>query len=461
MKYIVLGFEGFIFSVAHHLQKEGCEVFSAQVIDGAKTSVASDFIEDEEEKKLRLSTYDNVIEKFSIDVLIKKLKKISDPKNYFVICESNNLFHYASYLQSLGFEGNFPTRENRLFEVDRNLSKKFVKKYYPLLKVAENKSFHSVKSATTFLQKSKKVWVLKSQTDNLATLVPKTDSPSQANTQLVEQLLVYKDVYESSGFLLEEKISSVIEITPEKIYYDGVPLGMTVMFENKGIGSGNISYQVGCAGDLVFPVNIESKIHDICFPPIVDKLAKRHKGLFIWDASLLIDSVSGDIYFGEFCPNRLGFNSFLTTLEQMPSIHSYFEHVVQKKNPFHLGTVGVSVTLFNLLRDPQTNRILKDTVIDFPEGNAKHIWPYEIYKKAIEGNYYANGYDISISPITATGKTMSHAVERLYTYVEKFQMNNVYYRPKFDFLSHDYPTSIPNRLAYCIDRKLFTLPFQL
>jgi len=461
MKYIVLGFEGFIFSVAHHLQKEGCEVFSAQIIDGAKTSVTSGFIEDEEEKKLRLSAYDNIVEKFPIDVLIKKLEKVTDPKNYFVICESNNLFYYASYLQSLGFEGNFPTRENRLFEVDRNLSKKFVKKYYPLLKVAENRSFHSVHSARIFLQQSTKVWVLKSQIDSLATVVPKTDSPFQANAQLIEQLTVYKDEYELSGFLLEEKITSVIEVTPEKIYYDGVPLGMTVMFENKGIGSGNISYQVGCTGDLVFPVSMESKIHDICFPPIVDKLAKRHKGLFVWDASLLIDKQTGTIYFGEFCPNREGFNSFLTTLEQMPSIQSYFENIVQKKSPYRLGTLGVSTMLFNLLRDPGTNRILRNSVIDFPEKYAKHIWPYDIYKKTKEGSSYTVGYDISLSPITATGGTLSRAVDRLYSYIENFQMNNVYYRPKFDFLSHDYPTSIPNRLEYCIDRKLFTVPFQL
>src|SRR5205085_1700990 len=102
------------------------------------------------------------------------------------------------------------------------------------------------------------------------------------------------------------KIDSIIEITPEKMYYDGVPIGMTIMIENKFIGSGNISFQVGCAGDIVFSADMNEKIHDIAFPPIVDTLAKKHKGLFIWDASLLIDSQTNDVYFGEFCPNRPG-----------------------------------------------------------------------------------------------------------------------------------------------------------
>src|SRR5476649_1494731 len=161
---------------------------------------------------------------------------------------------------------------------------------------------------------------------------------------------------------------------------------MTVMFENKGIGSGNISYQIGCAGDMVFPVSMKSKIHDICFPPIVDEIAKKHKGLFIWDASLLIDKKSGEIYFGEFCPNRFGFNSFLTTLEQQSSVHTFFETVVKKKNPFIEGAIGVSLMLFNLLQDPETSHILKDVQIDYPEKYAKHFWPYDMYKNTKNNN---------------------------------------------------------------------------
>ena len=95
------------------------------------------------------------------------------------------------------------------------------------------------------------------------------------------------------GYVLEKFIPSIIELTPEKMYYDGVPLLTTINIENKPFGSGNISVQTGCSEDLVFPIPFEEKINQISFPPIIDEMARQHKGLFIWDASLLISKKDG------------------------------------------------------------------------------------------------------------------------------------------------------------------------
>src|SRR5207237_10376891 len=112
--------------------------------------------------------------------------------------------------------------------------------------------------------------------------------------------------YERLWFILELFIPAIIEITPEKMYYDGVPLITTLNFENKSFGSGNISIQTGCAEDLIFPIDMDDRINKICFPPIIDEMARKHKGLFIWDASLLTNRRDGKMYFCDFCFNRTG-----------------------------------------------------------------------------------------------------------------------------------------------------------
>jgi hypothetical protein len=464
MKYIIFTFEGNAFPIAKRLLDEGCEVVVGQVGDIAKTLTRlekiADNLEDPEEKHLRLLRYSNIIPRIDADSLVAELLTVKHPEDYFIFFDSNNLFYYADKLRHLHFHGNFPTEEDRLFEVDRNMAKDFVKRYYPGLKISEKKDFRLVKDAKLFLKNSHQVWVLKSQTDALQAFVPDTNDPSIARMQILENLETFSDGYESAGFFLEVKIPSIMEYTPEKLYYDGVPLAVTMNLENKSIGSGNISFQVGCAGDLVFPISMESKIHDLAFPPIVDEIAKKHKGFFIWDASILFDRQTGDAYFGEFCPNRPGYNSFFTELAQTPSVHSFFEKIVDKRDPFTVGSVAVSLMLFNLLRDPKGTGFLPDSSIIYPESIEQHIWPYDIYKKKKNDFIRTVGYDLHLSPVTSSGKTLLEAIDSLYAVVDSFKMSGLYYRPKFDFVSREYPTSIMNRLDYALAHDLFDLPFQ-
>ncbi|HET9946874.1 MAG TPA: hypothetical protein VFQ63_02315, partial [Patescibacteria group bacterium] len=215
----------------------------------------------------------------------------------------------------------------------------------------------------------------------------------------------------------------------------------------------------GCAGDFVFPIEMGCKIDKLCFPKIVDEIAKQHKGFFIWDASLLIDPQTHDIYFGEFCPNRPGYNSFFTELAQAQSVHEFFESIVAGKNPFTKGLIGTSLMLFNVLRDPE-DKLLADASIDIAPSVEKHVWPYDVYKKSPKDSVRTVGWDLHLSPITATGKTIKEAVDNLYKHVEGFAMTRVYYRPKFDYVSKEYSSSILNRLEYCLKQKLFEVDFQ-
>jgi len=85
---------------------------------------------------------------------------------------------------------------------------------------------------------------------------------------------------------------------------------------------------------MVFPTDMNDRINKIAFPPIVDEMAKEHKGWFIWDASILVSKKDGKMYFGEFCSNRPGYNCFFTGLAQGGTIDHFFENIVKKKNPF-------------------------------------------------------------------------------------------------------------------------------
>src|SRR5205085_11948748 len=95
--------------------------------------------------------------------------------------------------------------------------------------------------------------------------------------------------------------------------------------ENKPIGAGNLGPQTGCAQDLVFPIPLTSPVVKLAFPPIVYQMAKDRGGLFVWDASLLMDPRTGALFFGEFCPNRFGYNALFTEVCQAGSVQEFFE----------------------------------------------------------------------------------------------------------------------------------------
>ncbi len=462
MKYIVFTFDGSGTPIAQHLQMEGQDVVLAQVNDTETLTSEEEteyILEEKQDKEQRLSIFDGMLKKRPAEELLKEMKSYKNPEEYFIFFDTNGLYALAEQIKDLGFHGNFPTHEDYLYETDRDKAKEFVKKYYTKLNIARKKEFTSISDAKKFLSETDEVWVLKSNNDGANAFVPDVDEPSLAARQVMEVLDKDAASYGSEGFILELLIPSVMEVTPEKLYYDGVPLGSSILIENKPLGSGNISIQTGCAADLVFPIADDDRINEIAFPPIVDELAKAHKGLFYWDASILINKRDGKMYFGEFCPNRPGYNSSLTEFAQSGSVHEFFEKVMQKKNPFTLGTVASSIKIFNLHRDNETQQILGGLTVDFTPEVEKDIWLWDVRKK---GKKLINiGYGDTIAAITGSGKSVEEAVNRMYRTLDKFSFVEAYYRPKADYLSLGYPTSILNRLNYGMDRGLYKIPFNV
>ena len=462
VKYIVFTFDGSGTPVAQHLQLEGQDVVLAQVystrslISSEETEYST---EQRTDKEQRRSLFEGVIKKRIAEELIKELKTYKNPQEYFLYFDTNGLYAFAEQVKDLGFHGNFPTREDYLYEVDRDKAKEFVKKYYSKINIARKKEFTKVGDAKKFLENTDEIWVLKGNSADATAFVPNADEPLLAARQVIEALDKESWLYEQEGFILEVLIPSVMEITPEKIYYDGVPLAASIDIENKPIGSGNISVQTGCAADLVFPISLEDRISQLAFPPIVDEIAKQHKGLFYWDASILINKRDGKMYFGEFCPNRPGYNASFTEFAQCGSVHEFFEKVSQKKNPFTLGTVASSVRIFNMHRDTDTQQILDGLTVEFSPEVEKDIWLWDVKKK---GNKLINvGYGDSVACVTGSGKSVEEAVNKMYRNLEKFSFLGAYYRPKQDYLSLSYSTSILNRLNYGMERGLYQIPFNV
>lgn len=462
MKYIFITYSGLSLPIAYKLQQEGNEVVVGQIEDikeyvmeeEAKKAVENDY---NRERRMRL--YRNMVKMQPAERLVETLKAAKNPHDYFVFFEENNLYRWAEKVRQLGCEGIFPTKEDYLFEVDRDHAKEFVKKNYQKLYTPEVREFVKVAEAIEFLKETKDIWVLKGKHDHAKTYVPTMNDSEFAKSQIIEMLNNFPQEYERLGFILELFIPSIIEMTPEKMYYDGVPIVTTMNIENKSFGSGNISIQTGCAEDLLFPTDMEDRINKICFPPCVDEMARQHKGLFIWDASILINKRDGKMYFGEFCSNRPGYNSFFTELAQTGSVTNFFEKIVRKESPFNLGTVATSVRLFNLNRD-DNEHVASDITVDYRPEIEKDLWLWDVRKNQ-RGKLVTVGFDWNLAIITGAGKSIDEAVGRMYRNVDSFAFVGAYYRSKDDYLSLDYSTSIINRLNYGLERGLYRLPFDV
>lgn len=463
MKYIFFSFSGLAYPVAYQLVQEGHEVMVG-VIEDIKDYVMEEEMstahEDAYTRKTRLELFDGMLDKKSADKIVEIMKKIDNPNDYFVFFEENNLYRWADKVRNLGFEGIFPTKENYLFEVDRQKAKEFVKTHYKKLYTPEVVTFEKKEEAFKFLETTDEFWVLKGNIDSAKALIPETADVKIANRLVAEYLEKYPNKYEKMGFILEKYLPSIIELTPERMYYDGVPVLTTVNIENKPFGAGNLSIQTGCTQDLVFPIAHDSRICEYAFPPIVDEMAKAHKGLFIWDASLLVDKRTGKIYFGEFCSNRPGYNCLFTELSQSNSVSNFFDDLVAKKNPLPLGTVGTSVRIFNLNQDDETDRVASDLEINYREKLQKDIWLWDV-KKDKNNDLLTVGSDWNLAVVTGSGKSINEAINKTYRTLENLSFSGAYYRSKDDYLSLDYPTSILNRLNYGLDRGLYQLAFNV
>ncbi len=86
-----------------------------------------------------------------------------------------------------------------------------------------------------------------------------------------------------------------------------------------------------------------------------------------------------------------------------------------------------------------------DLVVEFDDAIANNLFLYRIKEKKGEC-VSVGGLDL-LGVATGASNVLETAVSKAYEVVKGVKFENLFYRPKFDFLSMDYRSSILNRFA--------------
>ena len=453
-KFIIISRDYHVLPLADRLRDDGKHVVFGMVEkeddpDAPKAKIES-----------RMTLYDGILDKHPATKVLDWMRGLNDKSEWFVLFDYGDLWPLSERALKMGFtKGIFPTEESYKLEKDRQAGKEFARKYYPDLKVAEVHEFKKVDDAIKFLQDDKEhIYVLKSEGSNAETVVPQTTDVDLGRRQIIGALLTERAGYEKGGLTLEEKIAKPIELTPIMVFWEGKPLFSLIELENKPLGSGNIGRLTGGCQNLTMETRLNAPINKIAFPQIIYEMAKKQPGLSIYDAGLLFDGE--EFYFTEFCSQRWGYDGFYSELE-MCGNHQHklaavrhFDLITQGQNPLTY-KFGAAVRLFQTQPDPKFGDMFESGYeVDWLNEVSEQLYLYNIRReKDVDGEkrFLSVGYEKDLGVATGAANNMQDAIENAYRAAYGVAMTGLYFRPKFDFLSKDYFTSIANRYDFLLE----------
>lgn len=455
MKFAFFSFSGYSFPIAKRLIDEGNEVLVGQVSAPEKLNVSGwqGRKESSEEKQRRMSLYDGILDKLDADVLLRQLKNSKDLSDYFVVVDHNNLCEYGEKLLALGALGFIPDRADYEREKDRAKAKKFVEKNYDILKVQEGYSFKKAQDGIELINESDDLWVLKSDGNLGATIVPKTKDVRLNHMEVVGALRADAKDYETGGYLLEKKIRDPIEFTPEIAFWNGEPIYTQVEIECKPIGAGDTGPDGGGAINLVVRTDLDDPINELFFPKAVYKLAQSRKGLFLFDAGVLYDPDEAEFYFTEFAGNRWSWGGVFSELamatDKNRNATEYFARIAAGKNPLRY-KYGATVSFYNINPDKKYASLeAQDLPVYFKRAAEEYLWLYQIRKDKETGALLNVGCgDILLGYASSCGNSLSATIAGVYKIIDNLSFKELIFRPKSDYLSKDYTSSILNRYDF-------------
>lgn len=448
MKYVFFCYEAYPFPLIKHLLDEEQEVLVGVIKFIEQLGLPSGNDDDTpEQKRQRFSVYDGLVEKRSAEQVLSMLAKVpkEERDNYFVFFDFNNMFNIVDRVLAMGYKnGLFPTKFYYDMEKERSKAKRFVKKHYTGIALANAQPFKKVSDGIEFLKIADRGYVLKSNGNHGSTVVPKGDT-EQAKQEVIEALQADSASYEKGGFMLEEKIDNCLEVTPVMVFYNGNPIYSVVEFECKNLGAGDIGVQKGGNLSLSVKTDLNCKLNRRAFPPIIQKLAKEHPGLSVFDIGLLFNGKQ--FYFTEFCGMRYGWDGIFSEMvmrdDGSPFVHRYFDDLTKGKSPI-VNKFGASVRLFNInSKGEATFDSADDVKVKYDIAYKNNLFFYNI-KKSKDGIVTVGGRDM-LGVATGASNDLKEAVSKAYKAVEAVQCEKIFYRPQFDFLSRDYKSSILNR----------------
>lgn len=437
-------------SVAYRMLMEGHDVTVGIIEDDRDTLTKEELKthkpEKPDDRNLRMSMFDGMLKKVSAKKLLSVLLAEKKKEDWFVMCDLNTCFKYGEALRGKGFAGNFPSEKDRFYEVNRAKANELVRENYPGVHVGEYQEFQKIEEGQEYLASQKIPFVLKSMGDSGDTIVG-PDDPEACRDLLTDQLSKQHKEYEQMGFILEEKITDFVELTPEMMFWDGKPLMATLDIENKPLGSGNIGLSMGCMQNLIVQTKIDDPINRLAFPEYVDEMASNIKGLSIFDISFLIGK-DGRFNFGEFCFNRFGWDAFPTELAMAGGASEFFEAVREGSYPLRY-RYGAGIRMVNM---DKKGRAPEGKIVEYLGKSPDQVYYFDIMMKG--GQMRTAGAQWDQAVIVGAADTAKKAVESAYEVCGDYHFVDKFYRPSEDFLSEDYGTAIMNRLKFATSQKL-------
>lgn len=449
MKYVFFIDDHYSYPIVKHLLDEGQDVTAAIVKDRSKyISKRSEPSVEDKFDKFDLECYEGIVKKRDTDDVLKEMKSVKDKDSYFFFFDGNEFYKIAEELLKMGFRnGLMPTSLYNRFESDRDLGKKIVEKFYKDISVADRFVFKKVEDGIKKIEGGNDIYVLKGNGDFGETVVPTSDNVEISKKLIINILNKYKTEYEKAGFVLEKKIVGGLEVSPTLVFWNGKPVYSVAEVESKQFGAGNIGVMKG--GNIVLSVqtDIDCKLNKMAFPDIIYKLAAKQPGFAIYDAGLLLKD--DKFYFLEYCGMRPGYDSIYAQMSMSSdggrlAIEKYFSDIMSGKNPLK-NKYGAAVRLFNIEGDREKTFISKsERIVLWDEKVNDSLFLYRI-KKSGDNVVVVGGLDF-FGAMTGVGKTAVEAADNVYKNIDLISFERLYYRPKFDFLSTDYQTSLMNRL---------------
>lgn len=446
MTYVFFTVESYQFPLAKHIKDEGNEVILAMV-NNKNDLELGDKKEDEKIKEFRLSVYNGLIEKRDSKEVLKFLETVKNKDDYFIFFDYNDMYKISEKVLKMGFrKGLFPTALYYRLESERMFGKKLAEEHFKNVKIAPYKEFKKVADGIKYIQESKKKLVLKSNGKGGDTIVPKVKDLELSKQQLIFMLTKKAKDYEVEGFVLEEYIDNCLEVAPVMLFWNGEPVYSLVEFEQKELGAGNIGNLKGGNLAVNMRTELDCKLNQIAFPPIIHKMAKQQPGLAIYDAGLLWNGE--EFYFTEFCGMRYGYDGLYAEIvmgdKGKPFVTAYFENIMNNKSPL-LNKYGVSVRLFNFeCHTHGMDMSVSDVPVNYEEEVENNLFLYRV--KKVKDELLSVGEQDMLAVMTAADDDLNTAADKCYERVSKFYFEKLYYRIESDMLATDYKTSILNRM---------------
>ena len=284
--------------------------FALQEIErnGSEVIIAYKYSEDyddftDKEKEACDIEGNGLVEKIELDEIMTNRNKY---REYYLIWDGNHNFKEGEILRKEGFKVFGGTEWQWKLENDREFGATFAKLCG--LIPPPTFEFKSAEEGISFLEKNPdKAYVFKpsANSDNSITYVPINEDPVSANLETIEFIRAFENDEATSDYILQEIVKGV-EVNIEGFYINGECVFAHANFEEKKNYQENFGQATGCAFDVEFEIDKNSKLFQMTVGKMSERL-KRLKYTGAADANVIIGDFD-NVYFLEYC-FREGYNS--------------------------------------------------------------------------------------------------------------------------------------------------------